>query len=82
MQLHLLDVLVHLEEFEKMMDVYEAHMERGWIEQDEQEYRDSIIKKYYPTLEDAYNINMQNIKSEVMILVYVSTAVISYTNHN
>lgn len=45
------------EEFEKMMDVYEAHMERGWIEQDEQEYRDSIIKKYYPMLEDAYNIN-------------------------
>ena len=45
------------EEFEKMMDVYEAHMERGWIEQDELEYRDSIIKKYYPMLEDAYNIN-------------------------
>ena len=43
------------EEFEKMMDVYEAHMERGWIEQDEQEYRDSIIKKYYPMLEVAYN---------------------------
>lgn len=46
------------EEFEKMMDVYEAHMERGWIEQDEQEYRDSIIKKYYPMLEaGAYDIN-------------------------
>lgn len=43
------------EEFEKMMDVYEAHMERGWIEQDEQEYRDSIIKKYYPMLENIDN---------------------------
>lgn len=43
------------EEFEKMMDVYEAHMERGWIEQDELEYRDSIIKKYYPMLENIDN---------------------------
>jgi len=45
------------EEHQKMLDVYEAHMDRGWIEQDEQEYRDSIIKKYYPMLEDAYSIN-------------------------
>lgn len=45
------------EEHQKMLDIYEAHMDRGWIEEDEQEYRDSIIKKYYPMLEDAYNIN-------------------------
>jgi len=46
------------EEHQKMLDIYEAHMDRGWIEEDELEYRDSIIKKYYPMLEaGAYDIN-------------------------
>lgn len=43
------------EEHQKMLDIYEAHMDRGWIEDDELEYRDSIIKKYYPMLENIDN---------------------------
>jgi len=35
-----------------MLDIYQNHMERGYIEQDEQMARDDIIKKYYNNLQE------------------------------
>ena len=40
------------QEHENMLDIYQNHMERGYIEQDEQMARDDIIKKYYNNLQE------------------------------